>query len=156
MMIIAISGIPGTGKTLIAKKLADGIDFKYISLNDIAEKFDLYTGFDKERNTKIVDTGKINEKITAMGSKNIIIESHYAHDIESDILIILRCDIKELKKRLLKRKWSPKKIEENIEAEIMEIIPEEARKTGKKFNIIDNTYKTEETLEKIKKILKRY
>jgi adenylate kinase len=76
--------------------------------------------------------------------KNIIFESLYAHEMDADIVIILRCRPDELKKRLKKKyKWKTK-IVENVEAEFMGIITEEAtEKHGKrKVFEIDTTKKS--------------
>ena len=59
-------------------------------------------------------------------TKNIIIESHFAHDIPNDLTVVLRCSPKELRERLEKKNWSAEKIEENIQAEIREVCLSEA------------------------------
>lgn len=90
-MIVAITGTPGTGKTEVAKALAKLMGWHYVSLNEIAEKDDLYEGYDKERESKIVDIEKLREAVNALAAsnKNMIIESHYAHDMPCDVVIVL-------------------------------------------------------------------
>ena len=53
-----------------------------------------------------------------------------------DEVIVVRCDVKTLRRRLKKRKYSEKKIEENVEAEIMETCLIEARELGHKVKVI--------------------
>ena len=44
-----------------------------------------------------------------------------------DLVVVLRCDNKILYDRLSARKYSAKKIEENMDAEIMQVLLDEAR-----------------------------
>ncbi len=154
-MILAISGTPCTGKTTIAKKLGKKLGWIVIGLNELAEKRNLYCGYDKKRKCKIVDLDRIKKQLKqiAKSERNLIIESHYAHDIPCDIVVILRCNPAELRKRMQSKGWSEAKIEENIEAEIMEICKSEALELGKKIIEIDTTGKPSEAV--IKEIVEK-
>lgn len=142
-MIIAISGTPGTGKTQVAKALSKKLDCRLIELNVLAKERSIYCGYDDERKCDIVDIGKMEKEIKNISTKKecIIIESHYAHDMPSDVLIVLRTNPKELKDRMQKRDWNEHKIEENIEAEIMEICKCEAIEMRKEVIEVDTTKK---------------
>ncbi len=155
-MIIAISGTPGTGKTEVAKKLAEKIGFEYISLNSVAEENNFYIGYDEKRKCKIVDVDAISKEIENRRLENLVIESHYAHDVFSDILIILKCELKELKKRMQKKGWPEKKIEENMEAEIMEVCRTEAHETEKNFFVVDSSGDVEKTVSHIRRLIRRH
>ena len=102
--IITVTGTPGTGKTEVAKILAQKLGFELISINDLIENKEIGYKIDKTRKTKIVDTTelqKIISKKTKRGS--YIIEGHYSHFLKSDLTIILRCNPLELAKRLKKK-----------------------------------------------------
>lgn len=148
-MIIALTGIPGVGKTQVAKILAKKLGYKLIELNRLVEDQNLVIGYDKKRKTKIVDVKKIK-----IQEDNVVIESHYAHDIDNDLTIVLTCSIQELRKRLEKRGWPQEKIEENIQAEIMEICKIEALELKRRVLVIDTTNKKPEDVcaEIIKKL----
>jgi adenylate kinase len=143
-MIIAITGTPGTGKTEVAKVLAKRLGWQYFSLNDIAEKENLYQGYDKERMCKIVDIEKLREEVNvlAASNKNMIIESHYAHDMPCDVVIVLRTEPSVLRKRMLTKSFHAEKVAENMEAEMMEVIKDEATAAHKNVYEIDTTKKT--------------
>lgn len=153
-MLLAISGTPGTGKTEVAKVLAKLKCWKVIHLNDLAKEKSLYIGFDRKRDCKIVDIESLQEEVKKL-HENLIIESHYAHEFDADTVIILRCRPKELRKRLESRGWSKKKIDENVESEIMEICRQDSWEAGKKMLEVDTTGKTpkdvaEEILKKLR------
>jgi adenylate kinase len=143
-MIIAISGTPGTGKTEVAKALADKLGWKLIELNSLAEERGLYSGFDKSRKCKIVDIDGVKKAagLIARESRNLVLESHYAHDMPCDVAVILRTRPAELRARLVGRGWTKRKIDENIEAEIMEVCKSEALELGRQVLEIDTSSRT--------------
>jgi adenylate kinase len=142
-MIIAVSGTPCTGKTSIASLLGKRLGYRVVHLNGLAEEKGLYCGYDRKRRCKIVDTGKMGREVKKISEKckNIIIESHYSHSLPSDLVIILRCSPRELRKRMGDKGWDREKIEENVEAEIMEVCKAEALEMGKKVVEVDTTGK---------------
>ncbi|MEM5792806.1 MAG: adenylate kinase family protein [Candidatus Aenigmatarchaeota archaeon] len=153
-MKISITGVPCTGKTEISKKLSERLGWEVISVNEVAEKLNAYKGFDKKMESKILDIEKIKRYFKDI-KENVIIEGHVAHEIPSDIVIVLRCDPKVLKKRLKKRYPKNKeKIKENLDAEILGVITSEAVDANKKVFEIDTTKKTiEQNVDDILNIL---
>jgi len=122
-MIIAITGTPGIGKTSVSKILEK--NYYVIDLNQIVTDKNFIIGIDKDRNSKIVDIEKLNDFIYKNYNKKdiVFVEGHLSHLLKSvDKVIILRCNPNELKKRLSMKRWNKEKINENIEAEILDII----------------------------------
>lgn len=70
--------------------------------------------------------------------KNIIIDSHLSHHLDSDFCIIVKRDLKTLKKHLKSRMYSKNKVEDNMQSEIFDICLEEAKDLGRKIIIIHN------------------
>jgi adenylate kinase len=144
-MIIAISGTPGTGKTETARALADSLGWKLLDLNKLAEERDLYSGYDEARKCRIVDVEGLGRAVEGISGRerNIVLESHYAHEMPCDIVVMLRTNPGELRNRLVSRGgWTTRKIEENVQAEIMEVCKSEAIEMGKKVVEVDTTGKT--------------
>ena len=151
MRTIVITGTPGTGKTLVSRKLASKLKFHYIDVNKFIDKKKLSEGFDKKRKSRIIDVNKLGhaliKEIRAVEKQNrrekgIIIDSHLSHYLPGhhvDLCIVMKCDIKELSKRLKKKKFHRKKIEENLQAEIFDICHEEAKQLHQKILVIDTT-----------------
>ncbi len=153
-MMIAISGTPGTGKTEVAKRLAEKLGWRYIDLNKVAEEKNLYCGYDEKRDCKIVDTEKIAKSLEGLAG-DLVIESHYAHDMPADFIIFLRAKPGVLRDRLKEKGWKERKVEENVLAEIMEVCKTEALDDGKAFFEFDTTgKKPEKVVQEIVKALK--
>ena len=156
-MIISISGTPKTGKSTVAKALARKLGWKLISLNELAEKKKLYLGYDRSRKARIVDIKRLRQEIARISKshKNLILEAHYSHDMPCDVVVILRTNPRELRRRMRKKGWPKKKVEENIESEIMEVVKGEALENAKSVLEIDTTgRKPEWVAEQIVKKLK--
>ena len=147
-MIISISGTPGTGKTAVAKALAKKLGWKLINLNDLAKEKKLYLGYDRSRRSRIVDLKGLSLEVRKISrsQKNLILDSHYSHDMPCDVIVILRANPRELRKRMARKGWPKKKIEENIEAEIMEVVKSEALETASQALEIDTTGKKPENI----------
>ena len=47
-IVILITGTPGTGKTVIAKLLSERLNAEYLSLNDLAFKYNFIESYDKD------------------------------------------------------------------------------------------------------------
>ncbi len=142
-MIIAITGTPGTGKTDVAKALAKLLGWWSVSLNDLAEEEDLYKGYDRERMCKIVDLERMRKEVNilAVSHKNMIIEAHYAHEMPSDVVVVLRTEPKVLRERMIGKGFHTEKIAENMEAEMTDVIKEEAAALQKNVYETDTTNK---------------
>lgn len=122
--IIVVSGTPGTGKTLLAKKLAEKLGACYVNLSSIVIEKKLYTEYDARRNTYVVDEEKVREYLRRLtrDCELIVVDSHYGEIAPRELVdkvIVLRLDPIELEKRLKKREWRWEKIKENIQAEIL-------------------------------------
>ena len=112
MIIILISGTPGTGKTSVSKEIAKKVNAKIISLNLLAQSEGFVSKYDEERETWVINEEKLRKKtlnlIEKAKNENIevlIIESHFVDIIPEkyvDLIIILRCEPSILSLRLKK------------------------------------------------------
>jgi len=142
MTVIIVSGTPGTGKTTVAKKIAEKENLKYIDLNKIIKQNKLFERYDKDKDTKIVDINKLNKALIKIikKEKNVVIDSHLSHYLPKkyvDKCIITKCNLKELEKRLQKRGYSKEKIRENLDAEIFDTCRVEALESGHDVEVIN-------------------
>ena len=124
-MIIAITGTPGTGKTSIASKISEKLEIKLINLHQFAKEHKLICDYDQSRDSDIIDIEKMDEliKIRYKDENLVLLDGHIAHLLQCvSEIIVLRCNPRILLDRLNKRNWKRKKIKENIEAEILDVI----------------------------------
>lgn len=142
---VIITGIPGTGKTVLAKRLARESGFRYVDVNQLIKKKKLYDGYDRKRKAFIVDENKLRQALFSYiksSAQDLILDSHLSHYIDRklvDSCIVTTCNLRTLEQRLKKRGYSRAKIDENIQAEVFEICAQEAREAGYTPVIVDTT-----------------
>jgi adenylate kinase len=137
-MIIALTGTPGTGKSTVARLVDQG--FSVIDLNTlIRERYNL--GSDPERDSAIADLDGLAEYVEKLGG-DYVIEGHVSHYLPADIVVVLRAAPRVLRERLAERGWSKAKIDENVEAEALDVILVEALELNDQVYEIDGTAMT--------------
>ncbi|HIH40099.1 MAG TPA: AAA family ATPase [Halobacteria archaeon] len=157
-MKVSITGTPGTGKTTAAIDLRKILrDFKIIHLNDFIKIEKIYDEWDTETDSYLVDVNKLNRTVKKIFyfDNNVVFESHLSHYLDVDLVIVLRTHPKVLMERLKPRGYDSKKIQENAEAEALDVILIESLDLhGDKVREIDTTnIKSEEVAEIIKSII---
>ncbi len=128
-MIITVTGTPGTGKTSVAQELP----YDVIDLTEFVKQRSLGSEGKNEFEAEI--HRMVEELEREVDMEEVVIEGHLAHHFPADYCIVLRCEPEELRKRLGERDYSEEKIEENVEAEALDVILQEA--VGKQENIIE-------------------
>ena len=140
---IAVTGTPGTGKTTIARLLADALDAEYFDVTG-AVREGTSAGYDEKRDVPIADLDALREAAPEDG----VLDGHIAHHLEPDAVIVLRCRPDVLRSRLEERGWSDEKIRENVESEALDIVLAEALDTDAPVFEFDTTEATpKETVE---------
>lgn len=139
-MHVALTGTPGTGKTSVAAALSKERDAAVIAVNDLIGDMDTET--DTERDATMVDPERLRaafEQADVPG--NAIVEGHLAHHLPVDVTVVLRCHPHELEERLKQKGWRERKVQENVEAEALDVILGEAIQERDTVIEIDTTGK---------------
>ena len=128
-MRVVVTGTPGTGKTSAVEVLEDDPDFtdsglEVVHLNDLIRDEDLWDERDEERDSLVADLDAVAERLE--GREDLLIESHLAHHLDADRVVVLRCHPEELERRLVERGESEAKAHENAESEALDVILSEA------------------------------
>ncbi|KAG1867907.1 AAA domain-containing protein [Suillus subalutaceus] len=152
--VIIITGTPGTGKSTHAQLLQDAspVPLKHINVGELVKDNGFHHGFDEQWQTYTVDEDKLLDELEPLASAGGIILDWHTCEIFperwADLVVVLRCNHTLLWERLEKRNYSLKKIQENNEAEIMEVVLQEARDSYPQQIIVDLKSESSQDLEK--------
>ncbi|KAG0312670.1 hypothetical protein BGZ97_010961 [Linnemannia gamsii] len=138
---ILITGTPGTGKTTTSEMAAEATGLTHINVGDLVKAKSLHEGLDTEYDSYILDEDKLIDEMEEMmrpGGK--IVDFHTCEIFPErwfDLVIVLRTDNGVLYPRLESRGYNAKKINENMECEIMQVVLEEARESYEEQIVIE-------------------
>ncbi|KAK5000622.1 factor activating pos9 [Elasticomyces elasticus] len=130
---VLISGTPGTGKTTHCTALALSTGLHHLDINRVVKEQECHEGWDSELETWIVDEDKLLDAIQPDLEKGGQIVDYHGCDLFPpsliDLVVVIRCETATLYDRLQARKYGQKKLDENMDAEIMQVLLEEARES---------------------------
>ena len=128
---ILITGAPGTGKTSTASLACETVGLNHIDCSKLVVEKKLYLEKNEEFDTFIIDDDALCDELEeVMNAGGNICDSHsidYFPERWFDLVLVLRTNNTVLYDRLAKRGYTTKKLTENIECEIMQVLLEEAR-----------------------------
>lgn len=122
-MSYVITGNPGVGKHTIAKEISKKLHLPIIDINKIAKEFEL---LEKNDHTNDVDVKKLKNLIKKKISSPSLVVGHLAPYVLSTNqikkVIVLRKNPYDLISIYKERKYSDKKIKDNLGSEVLGII----------------------------------
>ncbi|ROT40892.1 POS9-activating factor FAP7 [Sodiomyces alkalinus F11] len=149
---IIVTGTPGVGKTTHCEEIARRTGLKHLAINQIVKDRECHDGWDEEYSSWIVNEDKLLDALEddTIPEGGYLIDWH-ACDLfpESwiDLVIVLRVDSSTLYDRLTERKYSEKKLQENLDSEIMEVLLSEAREAYAEEIVVELTSNTADEVE---------
>eukprot|EP00892_Ulva_mutabilis_P011130 jgi/Ulvmu1/838/UM010_0212.1 len=130
---ILVTGTPGTGKTTHCELIASEADLRHVNVGDIVKEHDLHDGYSNEFDAYYIDDDKVNDHLEDIMADGGIVIDHHSSDLFPerffDLVIVLQTDNTVLFDRLKARGYTDKKLQENIECEIMHVPSEEAHRS---------------------------
>jgi adenylate kinase len=154
--VILITGTPCVGKTTIAKQLAEKLKANYLNLTDLAFKYDLTLGEDKNRRTTIIDEARMHSKLSELtrtiDRADVVIDGHYAAAVtpKEDVtnVFVLRRNPVQLRELMEKKGFKDQKLWENLASEILDVCLLEALREQDKAKVceLDATNKSPEDI----------
>lgn len=140
-MQLVITGVPGTGKTLLSKGLAKRLGCKVFHANDIVKEKDLW----EDRRKGTVNLKRLHSALLKeIGKeKDWIAEGHLLCEfpLPAQMVLVLRCRPEVLKNRLGARGYPATKTAENLWAELLDYCTTRAQDEYRRGRVIelDNT-----------------
>ena len=150
IIVIAVTGTPGAGKTRFAESLSKEIGIGATEVNDLVEEKKLFSGID-ENSSKIVKMQELKKEIKAIeknaaasGRKAVLLVGHLLADLklDYDVTVVVRSNLNELVSRLEERGYPREKIRENLVSESIDYCGSQAAEMSKE------TYEVETDAEK--------
>lgn len=131
---VLITGTPATGKTSLAQIIAEELGLRHFEIGKVIKEQEFFTSFDKELDTRIIEEDDEDRLIDFLEPSMVeggIVADYHSCELFPErwfqLVIVLRTCTDVLFERLTGRGYSEKKREENMEAEIVGVVEEEAR-----------------------------
>jgi len=143
MTVIALTGTPGVGKTSVAKELrARG--YTVVDIDQHLREHSLLGERDVQRDSYNVDMEALNDSLAEYRQRTglVFLDSHLSHECDCSRIIVLRCEPHALAERLRARGYTERKVTENVQAEVLDVILCEATESDIPVSEIDCTHGT--------------
>ena len=167
---IIVAGTPAVGKTTTVTEILSSasesnpaIPLRHLSINDLVKSRECHEGFDEELQTYIVDDDKLMDEVEkdiedGNGDGGWVIDWHSVGGFAVrwvDLVVVLRCEETEiLIDRLSKRGYKEEKVQENMDAEIFNVIGEEAREAWDEGQVVElKSVKAEDVEENAERVV---
>ncbi|KAI9105308.1 AAA domain-containing protein [Phlyctochytrium arcticum] len=132
---ILVTGTPGTGKTTTCELIGISTGLEHIEVGKLVKEKKLHQGWDEQFQSWLIDEDQVVDELEARMQRGGTVVDHHGCDFFPerwfDLVVVLRADNSTLYPRLEGRNYSERKIQENIECEIMQVVLEEARESYK-------------------------
>lgn len=155
---IIITGTPGVGKSSHVQLLKEHVpQLTVVDVKDVAKENNCFIGYDEERKSQIVDEERVVDALeNQLDEGNLVIDWHVCDafpEQKIDLVVVLRTENGILYDRLKARGYDDKKITENIDAEIMEIVLNDAREQYDEDIIVElESNKSEDVQSNVERI----
>lgn len=149
---VLITGTPGTGKTTFAAALIERAPtLTGVDVGQMVRDKQLHHGWDDQYESYVLDEERLLDELEdELEPGGRVVEYHAAELFPErwfDLVLVLRVDNSVLYSRLEERGYSAHKLQENVEAEIMQVILDEARESYREEIVVELPSNTTEDIE---------
>lgn len=142
MPAVAVTGTPGCGKTTLCALLA-AQGHTVVDVHTLAQGVGAVAGHDDDDDADVIDLDAIQD--LALPAE-CFVDGHLSHYLAVDEIWVVRCDPDLLRPRMQARDYGAAKIQENWEAECMDLVLLEALDMGVRVVQRDGSRRSPEEL----------
>ena len=131
---ILVTGTPATGKTSMAQLLAQELGLRHIEVGKVVKEERFFTSYDEEFDTCDIeedDEDRLVDFLEPLMVEGGVVADYHSCELFPErwfsVVVVLRASTEVLFERLTGRGYSERKRDENMEAEIVGFVEEEAR-----------------------------
>jgi adenylate kinase len=124
-MRVALTGTPGVGKTTVAQVAAEH-GWRVVDVKAWAKEVGAVAGYDAKDEAFAIDVQKLARRVPTDDGSKVLYEGHLSHLLPVDGAWVIRCDPRILRHRLAARRYRWSKVLENLEAEALDVLLQEA------------------------------
>lgn len=140
---MALTGTPGVGKSSVAR-VAAAVGWRVVDVKTWAAEVGAVAGHDEQDEADAIDVGLLGARVPRDDGSCVLYDGHLSHLLPLDLVWVLRCDPRVLADRLRARGYSAGKVAENLEAEALDVILQEALDAGPRVIQRDGTRRSPE------------
>lgn len=138
---ILVTGTPCTGKTSLCQSLATQLGFRHVEVSAFARERNLLEGYNDKLDCHYLDEeGVLDELEPIMVSGGVLLDHHSVDWFPErwiHLVVVLRASTHVLHDRLTAREYSDEKRNENMQAEIMQVVLDEAKESYPNANVLE-------------------
>ncbi|KAG5179445.1 P-loop containing nucleoside triphosphate hydrolase protein [Tribonema minus] len=127
---ILVTGTPGTGKTCTCAAIAEATGLTHVDVGAVVRAEQCHEGRDAEFDAFVLDEDKLCDALAPRAAAGGCVLDFHSCDFFPedwfDLVLVLRADTATLFDRLKARGYHEKKLQENMQCEIMQVVLEEA------------------------------
>ena len=133
---LLVCGTPGVGKTTLCSAASERFGLRHVSVGDVVRSRGYHAGTDARFDALVLDAASedqlLDELEPLMAAGGVLLEFHSVDFFPErwfQRVLVLRAGTAALYDRLTARGYATRKVEENVTAEIMCVVAEEARES---------------------------
>ena len=133
---VLVCGTPGTGKTTLCRAVAEALPrMNHVDMSDLVKSdAKLHEGFDEATGAFVINDDAVVDALEPLMERGgVLLDAHslidYFPERWFDLVLVLQTDNTVLYDRLTRRGYAERKVRENVECEIMQVVADEARES---------------------------